>query len=73
MGNMKRIGRAVSISDGKLVVKTERLVKIGSEVFDDAGRHIGTVVDYFGPTMGPYVLVSPKKDPAPLVGQELYG
>jgi len=72
MGNMRNLGRVVSISNGKLVLKTDKLVKMGSEVFDDAGRHVGTVVDYFGPTMGPYLLISPKKDPNAFLGKELY-
>jgi len=72
MGNMRKIGRVVSISEKKLVLKTDKLVKMGSEVFDDGGRHVGTVIDYFGPTMGPYLLISPKRDPNPFVGKDLY-
>lgn len=60
------------MSDGKLVIKTDELIKLGSEVYDDSNRHVGTVVDYFGPTMGPYMLVSAKKDPGKLVGEYLY-
>ena len=70
---MKKLGRVVSVSDGKLVLKTEELVKLGAEVYDDGERHIGTVIDYFGPTMGPYLLISTKKDAGQLVGEELYG
>jgi rRNA processing protein Gar1 len=70
---LEKLGRVVSISDGKLVLKTDELIKLGSEVYDDSKRHVGTVVDYFGPTMGPYLLVSPKKDPGKLVGEFLYG
>lgn len=70
---MKKLGRVVSLTDGKLVLKSKELVKIGSEVYDSAERHVGTVVDYFGNTLGPYVIVSPKKDAGMLVGEELYG
>ncbi len=70
---MKRLGRVVSISDDKLVLKTEQLVKIGAKVFDEEGKFVGNVIDYFGPTVGPYVLVSPKRDPTKYMGKELFG
>ena len=70
---MKNVGRVVSVLDGKLVLKSKELVKIGAELYDASERHVGTVVDYFGNTMGPYVIVSPKKDAGMLVGEELYG
>ena len=70
--DLKKIGRVVSVSDGKLVVKAEGTIKIGAEVYDSGERHIGTVSDYFGPTAGPYLLISTKKEPGQLVGEELY-
>ncbi len=70
---MKKLGRVVSVSNDKLVLKTEELLKIGTKVFDEEGKFVGNVIDYFGPTMGPYVLVSPKRDPVKFVGKELYG
>jgi len=69
---MQKLGRVVQIHEEKLVLKTDKLVKIGSRVYDDKERWVGTVIDYFGPTMGPYLLVSPKKEAASLVGKELY-
>lgn len=70
---MKSLGKVVSLSNGKLVLKTDKLVKIGAKVFDEHGTFIGTVVDFFGPTLGPYLLVSPKKKPEPFLGKELFG
>jgi rRNA processing protein Gar1 len=70
---MKKLGRIVSVTDGKLVLKSKELVRIGAEVYDSSERHVGTVVDYFGNTLGPYVIVSPKKDAGMLVGEEIYG
>ena len=69
---MKLLGKVVSMNEGKLVLKTDKLVKLGSKVYDERSRHIGTVVDYFGPTMGPYLLVSAKRDGDMLVGKELF-
>lgn len=69
---MKSLGRVVSMSEGKLVLKTDKLVKLGSKIYDEQGRHIGTVIDYFGPTRGPYLLISPIKAAEPLQGKELF-
>ena len=73
---MHKVGRVVSVSEDKLVLKTEhpeKLVKIGAKIFDEKGIFVGNVIDYFGPTIGPYLLVSPKsRDPGEFVGEELY-
>lgn len=71
--SLKSLGKVVSISEGKLVLKTDAMIKVGGKVFDEQGIQIGTIVDYFGPVGGPYVLVSPKKTPEPYVGRELFG
>ncbi|MBS3060853.1 MAG: hypothetical protein J4432_05095 [DPANN group archaeon] len=70
---MKKLGVVKSINEGKLVLKTEKLVKIGAKIYDEEGAFVGTVIDYFGPTMGPYLLISPKKAPEPFYGKDLYG
>lgn len=70
---MRSLGKVVSISEGKLILKTDCLVKLGSKLYDEKGRLVGTAVDYFGPTLGPYVVVSPKRSPEPYLGKELYG
>lgn len=70
---MKSLGKVVSLSNGKLVLKTDSLVRVGSKVFDERGGFVGIVSEYFGPTMGPYLLVSPKKKPEPFLGKELFG
>lgn len=70
---MKSLGKVVSLSNGKLVLKTDSLVRIGSKVFDEKGDFVGIVTEYFGPTMGPYLLISSKKKAEPYVGKELFG
>lgn len=70
---MKSLGKVVSISEGKLVLKTSELVKIGTKIFDEQGNFVGTAIDYFGPTLGPYIVISPKKKPEPYMGKELFG
>ena len=78
--SMKSIGNVVSISDGKLVVKTKEVLKRkdplvlkpGTKVFDESGNFVGIVHEYFGPTDKPYVLISPKKKPDQYLGRELF-
>ena len=71
---MRRLGTVVSVSEGKLVLKTEKLVKIGSRTYNEKEIYVGTVIDFFGPTDGPYVLVSPEsREPGEFIGEELYG
>ena len=70
---MKKLGRIVSKEKKKIVLKTDKLVKIGTEVYDSGERHIGTVIDYFGPVDGPYLLISTKKDADKMIGMEIYG
>ena len=70
---MRKLGRIVSKEKKKIVLKTDKLVKIGTEVYDESERHIGTVIDYFGPVNGPYLLISTTKDAEKLIGREIYG
>lgn len=69
---MKSVGKVVSLSAGKLVVRTEEPLKAGSKVFDESGNFVGNVLEYFGPTDRPYVLVSPKKKADHYLGKELF-
>jgi rRNA processing protein Gar1 len=69
---MKSIGKVVSISEGKLVVRADDVVRPGTKVFDESGKFVGTAIDYFGLTKKPYLLVSPKKSPEPYRGKELF-
>ncbi|MEM3411811.1 MAG: Gar1/Naf1 family protein [archaeon] len=70
---MKKLGRVLSISnDNKLIVKTEQVVKLGMEVYDEKRRHVGTIIDFFGPAYGPYVVVSAEKESNFLLGKDLF-
>ena len=69
---MKSIGKVVSISEGKLVVRADDVVKPGTKVFDESGKFVGLALDYFGLTKKPYLLISPKKQPEPYMGRELF-
>jgi rRNA processing protein Gar1 len=69
---MKSLGEVKSISGNKLVLRTDDVLKIGTKIFDEHGNFVGNVVEYFGSTKHPYVLVSPKKSPDRYSGKELF-
>lgn len=70
---MKSLGKVISLSNDKLVLKTDSPVRLGTKIFDEHGNFVGIVTEYFGPTMGPYLLIAPKKRPEPYLGKELFG
>jgi rRNA processing protein Gar1 len=75
---MKMLGKVVSISNGKLVVKMSshiaagKDIRTGEKVFDETGNFVGNILEYFGPTEKPYVLVSSKKKPENYEGKEVF-
>jgi len=75
---MKIIGKVVSVSNGKLVVKTgkahkpDKEIKLGEKVFDEKGNFVGNILEYFGPTDNPFLLVSAKKKTENYEGKELF-
>ena len=57
---MKRIGRALHVSNSKkIILKAENLPKIGERVVDESQKPVGTVFDIFGPVSSPYIAVKP--------------
>ncbi len=70
---MKKLGKAVTIEDGKLIMKTKEPVKKGEQIYDESKRFIGNVIGFKGEEYSKYAIISPKKDPEPLVGDKLYG
>lgn len=72
---MKRIGEAVRMAQGKLVVRSsdESYPGLGSSVVDEDLDDVGTVVSVFGPVDRPYLAVlTDRDDAALLVGSPLY-
>lgn len=72
---MKRIGEAVRMAQGKLVVRSpdEHYPDLGSVVVDEDLDDVGTVVSIFGPVDQPYLAVlADRDDAALLVGAPLY-
>ena len=57
---MQRIGRALHINSNKnIILKAEKLPKLGCRVVDKDQKLVGTVFDIFGPVSAPYISVKP--------------
>lgn len=73
---MKRIGEAVRIAQGLIVVRSpdDGFPEVGTTVLSEDLEAVGEVVEIFGPVDRPYCSVTPNDDvhPAALVGGPLY-
>ncbi len=72
--NLIRLGRVLHVSANRnIIVKIEKIPKIGDVVFDENLKSVGNVFDIFGPVSAPYASVKPKvKSPETLVNKVLY-
>ena len=71
---MQKVGRVRALTPSKnIIVKTEKVPKIGSEVVDENLKVVGKVFDIIGPVSAPYAVVKPTvSEPAKLVSKPLY-
>ena len=69
---MKLLGRVSSIHDGKLIIKSPGQFKKGKKVYDDGEEFVGEVIEWFGSTKKPYLIISTKKDPERYLGEKIY-
>ena len=57
--------------DGRMIVRCDELPDIGTPVFDEKQKKLGTVGRVFGPVDGPYASVTPEGGPA-RIGTQTY-
>jgi RNA-binding protein len=71
---LHRIGPVLHISNTKnIILKAANIPRIGDKVIDENLKHVGRVVDIFGPTKSPYVSVTPHiQNPEQFINQILY-
>ena len=70
---VQELGRVISVRERNLViVRSARLVKEGSPVYDEQQKKAGKVEEVIGPTRAPYVLIKVKGNPENLMGKSLY-
>lgn len=71
---MQRLGLILHVSPSKnMIVKVERISKIGETVVDENLKPVGKVFDLIGPVSSPYLSIrSMVSDPEKLVNKPVY-
>jgi len=71
---LQRLGRVLHISPSRsIIIKVEKVPKIGEKVVDENLKPIGRVFDIFGPVSSPYIAVKPTiQEPEKLTNKVLY-
>jgi RNA-binding protein len=71
---LQRLGKVLHVTPSQnIVVKTEKLPKLGSTVVNEKLETVGKIFDVIGPTSSPYVIVKPLiKKPDVQVNNQLY-
>lgn len=71
---MQRLGRVLHVSPSRnVIVKTEKVPRIGETVVDENLKPVGKIVDIFGPVASPYATVkTTMRDPGVLSNKTLY-
>lgn len=71
---LQRLGRVLNMTPSRgLVLRTEKISRIGLSVVDENLRVVGKIFDIIGPVSSPYTVVRPTiKEPEKLVNRQLY-
>jgi RNA-binding protein len=71
---LQRLGLVVNLTPSRsIVLKIERVPRIGETVVDENLRTVGKVFDVIGPVSSPYAAVKPTmQEPEKLVNEILY-
>lgn len=71
---MQRLGKVLGVAPSQnIVVKIDKIPKIGSAVVDENLKIVGKIFDIIGPVSSPYVVVKPTvKEPRKLIDKQLY-
>lgn len=72
--SIRRLGKVLHLSkSGRLILRSQTKVKLGSVAVNEDLKNIGTIFDVFGPAENPYVSIKPSvRDPSQYVGQLLF-
>jgi len=63
----------ISKSTGNLIAKAEQELNVGDFLYDQKGKRVGSVFDFFGPIGAPYIAVKLHSPEATkLIGEPLF-
>jgi RNA-binding protein len=71
---LQRLGRVLNVTPSKnLVVKLDKVPKMGAAVIDENLKVVGKIFDIIGPVTSPYAVIKPSvKDSEKLANKQLY-
>ena len=71
---MEKLGRVLNVTPSKnIIIKSNKIPKIGVDVVDERLKVVGRTFDIIGPTSSPYIVVKPIiKEPRKIVGEKVY-
>jgi RNA-binding protein len=71
---LQRLGKVLNLTPAQnIIVKTERVPKMGAPVIDENLKVVGKVFDVIGPVSAPYAVIKPSvRDPEKLISRQLY-
>jgi RNA-binding protein len=71
---LQRLGKVLNVTPSQnIIIKPDKLPKIGADVVDEGLKVVGKTFDVIGPLSSPYIIVKPRiEDPKRLVGKKLY-
>jgi RNA-binding protein len=71
---LQRLGLVLHISPSRnLIMKVEKVPKIGDTVVDENLKQVGRVFDILGPASSPYVAIRPTvRDPEKMINRPVY-
>ena len=71
---MQKLGKVRALTPSKnVIVKAEKVPKIGTEVVDENLTVVGKVFDIIGPVSAPYAVVKPTiNEPVKLLNKPMY-
>jgi RNA-binding protein len=74
IARLQKLGIVHTLTPSKnIIVKTEKPLKIGSEVVDENLKVVGRIFDIIGPVSAPYAVVKPTiSEPAKLSDKSIY-
>ena len=71
---MEKLGKVLNVTPSKnIIIKSNKIPKIGVDVVDERLKVVGRTFDIIGPISSPYIVVKPViKEPKKIVGEKVY-
>lgn len=71
---MEKLGKVLNVTPSKnIIIKSNKIPKIGVDVVDERLKVVGRIFDIIGPISSPYIVVKPVIiEPKKIVGEKVY-